>query len=264
MSSIENGGKQHKNVKTSDYSYNAQDNLEKMQEAVNYNRYQINFITREASKFGNKQLKILDFGAGIGTYADMLKKQGYSVDCVEIDPREKDILNGNGYKVYEGIGQVQSNYDIIYSLNVLEHIENDAEALEKLKSCLSKDGVIIIFVPAFQLIFTQLDVIADHFRRYSKKDITSLAAKTNLTVKVKYCDPLGFISALIYRIVGGSGKLNAGSIQIFDKVIFPISMFIEPLTKSLFGKNILAIFTNPINDKLNDTSSSKLDNDLSI
>ena len=28
--------------------------------------------------------KILDVGAGIGTYADMLKNYGYYMDCVEI------------------------------------------------------------------------------------------------------------------------------------------------------------------------------------
>ena len=230
-------------VDTQTYQYNAQDNLERMQEAVNYNRYQRDFIVREISKIKKDKKKILDFGAGMGTYADMLKDKDWQVDCVEIDPREIKVLRAKGYKVYDGIKQVKTKYDVIYSLNVLEHIENDAKALAELKACLSDEGVIVIYVPAFSMIFSQLDVLADHFRRYRAKDLQNLAAKTGLKITVQYCDPVGFMGALAYRCLRRSGELKPSSIHIFDRYLFPVSMFLEPLTKNVFGKNALGVFS---------------------
>lgn len=229
-------------AETQDYRYNSQANLENMQAAANYNRYQRDFIIDELKKIKKDKKKILDFGAGMGTYADTLKDQGWQVDCVEIDPEEVKVLKAKGYKVHEGIERVKTKYDVIYSLNVLEHIKDDAKALKALKACLSDEGVIIIYVPAFNLIFSQLDVLAEHFRRYRAKDIRELALKTNMKVTVKYCDPIGFAGALAYRFLGGSGTLHPRSIHIFDKYLFPVSIFLEPLTKNVFGKNVLGIF----------------------
>jgi SAM-dependent methyltransferase len=213
-----------------------------MQAAENYNRYQRDFIIREIKKVDKDKKKILDFGAGMGTYADMLNDKNWQVDCVEIDPEETKILKTKGYKVYDGIEQVKTKYDVIYSLNVLEHIKDDAKALAALKACLSDQGVIIIYVPAFNLVFSQLDVIAEHFRRYRMKDIQQLADKTDMKVTVRYCDPVGFAGALVYRFLGGSGDLKPHSIYIFDKYLFPVSILLEPLTKNVFGKNALGVF----------------------
>jgi 2-polyprenyl-3-methyl-5-hydroxy-6-metoxy-1,4-benzoquinol methylase len=226
-----------------DYSYNSQLNLERMQEAINYNRYQRDFIVKEINKIDKKTKKILDFGAGIGTYADMLREMGFSVDCVEIDVHERKILDKKGYKLYSNLDEIKGKYDIIYSLNVLEHIENDTELTRKLKSCLDEDGTLLIFVPAFNLIFTKLDVIADHFRRYRIKDMRRLASDTGLNANAHYCDPIGFIGALIYKALNMNGSLTPRSIYVFDRFLFPVSMFLEPLTNKLFGKNILCKFT---------------------
>jgi len=226
------------------YIYTGQENLEVMQGAVNYNRYQHDFIQKEIDKIDKSRKKVLDFGAGIGTYADTFKDASLIIDCVEPDPKQAKILKQKGYKVYKDIKEVKTKYDVIYSLNVLEHIKDDGEVLAGIKPCLSSKGVIVVYVPAFMVIFTKLDILVEHFRRYRIKDMRRLAQKSNLKLKsVKYCDPVGFTAALTYRVIGGSGNLNPRSIGVFDKFLFPISVFVEPLTKKLFGKNILAIFS---------------------
>ncbi|HUD06365.1 MAG TPA: class I SAM-dependent methyltransferase [Candidatus Saccharimonadales bacterium] len=226
-----------------EYFYTAQDNLETMKDAVNYNRYQRDFIQREISKLKNKKVKILDFGAGIGTYADMLRELGHKIDCVEKGKVQAKILRQKKYKTHEDIKHVKTKYDVIYSLNVLEHIKDDKKILASLKDCLSKEGVIIIYVPAFMSIFSNLDVKAEHFRRYRIKDLKKLANQTNLELKrIKYCDPVGFMLAIVYRIIGGSGNLNPKTIGIFDKYLFPVSALSERIFKKMFGKNVLGVF----------------------
>jgi SAM-dependent methyltransferase len=227
------------------YAYTGQDNLEVMQDAVNYNRYQLDFLMKEINKLKKGQnVRILDVGAGIGTYADMLKGESVHVDCVEPDVKQAEVLVQKGYKVYKDINDIKEPYDVIYALNVLEHIKDDAALLADMKNHVAKDGRIIIYVPAFMVLFSKLDVLVEHFRRYRIKDVKQLARKTGLTISsVKYCDPIGFMSALAYRAVGGSGNLSHASVWIFDRILFPISKVLEFFTQKLFGKNVLVIYT---------------------
>lgn len=217
--------------------------LEALKCAVKYSQYQCDFLEAEIKKYNRKTVKILDFGAGIGTYADMVKDLGYTVDCVELDPDMIKLLKKN-HKVYDNIKKVKGKYDVIYSLNVLEHIEDDTAALATLRDHLSPKGEIVLFVPAFNITYNKLDATSGHYRRYRKKDLRKLAENTKLKlVKVKYSEPIGFIAGLVYRIIGGGDELNPKSVALYDKYLFPVSVFLEPPTKHLFGKNILGIFT---------------------
>lgn len=226
-----------------DYVYTGQTNLEVMQGAVNYNRYLYKLVKREKDAFKKKNVRILDFGAGIGTYADILKEQGIQVDCVEIDPNGIKILKKNGYTIYKSSKEIKEKYDIVYSFNVLEHVEDDAKLLGEMKSCISEKGVIIVYVPAFKIIFTQLDVLVEHLRRYRISGLQALGDSQSLDIKrIQYCDPVGFILAFIYKIIGGSGNLNSQSVWIFDRILFPISEKLEIVCKRLFGKNALAVY----------------------
>ena len=226
------------------YSYQATDILEALVYAVKYSRYQCNFLETEIKKFGNKKVKILDFGAGIGTYPDMLTELGYTIDCVEKDPYMIKVLKKNKHRVYDDIKKVKEKYDVIYSLNVLEHIKNDTKILDQLKNCLKDTGEIVLFVPAFNIIYNKLDVKSGHYRRYRTKDLQKLAKNTQLKlVSVKYSEPIGFLIAFLYRIIGGSDKLDPRMVTIYDKYILPVSVSLEPITRKSFGKNILGIFT---------------------
>lgn len=226
-----------------EYVYTGKSNLEVMQSAVNYNRYLYNLVKTEKDALGDKDIRVLDFGAGIGTYADILKDRGITVDCVEIDPNGVKVLEEKGYVVYRNASEVKQKYDIVYSFNVLEHVQDDAALLGDMKRCVTDMGVIIIYVPAFNMIFTKLDVLVEHLRRYRKRDMRRLGTANGLSVKtLRYCDPVGFVLALIYKFIGGSGNLNPLTIWIFDRILFPISIASESIFKFLFGKNVLAVY----------------------
>lgn len=229
-----------------EFAYNGHEILEVMQDAKNYNEYLYRLVKKQQDLLdpdSRNNLKVLDFGAGVGTFADIFKEKGTKVDCLEIDATGRKTLKSKGYSVYKSIGEISQKYDVIYAFNVLEHIEDDAKVLRELRECLSDNGVIVIYVPAFNIIFTNLDVVVDHVRRYRLKDLQTLAVRENLKVKeMKYCDPVGFVLALIYKLGRGSGNISHTSIRIFDKYLFPISEFVEPLFKKMFGKNALIVY----------------------
>lgn len=228
------------------YSFTGQQTLKTLQDAVNYSRYQHGFIAKSIGQLVKKKnIKVLDFGAGIGTYSDMLRSdKRLVIECIEPDDIQAKILHIKGYRVYPDINACNERYDIIFALNVFEHIKDDVAMLVALKAHLNEGGRIIIYVPAFQLLFTQLDVLVDHYRRYRINSMKSLAQKSGLhLLSVQYCDPIGFVAALIYRLCRGNGHLNPRHVRVYDKYLFPISVRVESLTQGIFGKNVLGVYT---------------------
>ena len=74
---------------------------------------------------------LLEYGAGIGTLATLLKTtEGLKPKCLEIDPTLKRILVERGFKCYDNIDQIDELFDGVYTSNVLEHINNDVHALK--------------------------------------------------------------------------------------------------------------------------------------
>lgn len=227
------------------FVYTGQNNLEAVQEAVNYNNFQRNFVLEQIKKINKKTVRVLDFGAGIGTYADMIKGEGVVIDCLEPDAKQAKILKQKGYTNYVAINQVKQKYDIIYALNVFEHIENDSEVLSELKPLLAKGGRIIIYVPAFKVLWSKMDDLVEHCRRYTLGMAKSLSHDAGLhPEKVTYHDPIGFFAALTYRVIGGDGSLNPRTVKFYDRFLYPVSRFAEPVTGKIFGKNVLAILSH--------------------
>jgi SAM-dependent methyltransferase len=223
------------------FVYSGCENLEAMTEAVNYNQFLIQLITHRL--VGKKSKKVLDFGAGSGTYAKMLKDEGIVPDCLEPDGKLQSTLENEGFRVFKSTKELKPNsYDMIYALNVFEHIEDDFAEIETLKQALKKGGKLLIYVPAYQILFSSMDRQVGHFRRYRTKRLKNMAKSAGLSIKaLYYYDPIGFGAALVYRFVGGNGTLTPASVRLYDKYAFPVSKVFHPVSKKLVGKNAILV-----------------------
>lgn len=220
--------------------YTGTDNLEVMQEAKNYNKYLIELI----KGYTNKEASILDFGAGIGTFAQDMVSQKYDVVCLETDANQCKAIEQHGIKTYQTLEHIEDkSFDFIYSLNVLEHIEDDVATLKVLKKKLKPGGLLLIYVPAFQILFSSMDEKVGHFRRYDFEGMKSLANKSDLQIKkLFYVDSLGFFITLLYKLLGSKeGNIDKKSLIFYDKVIFPISQKADFLFNKFFGKNVYIV-----------------------
>lgn len=141
-----------------------------MQDAKNYNEHIINLLLNSLS---NKEASVLDFGAGYGFFANMLRERGVkNIDCVEIDEELKEHCEDLDFTVFNDLGHIdEKKCDFIYTLNVLEHIKNDKKVILNLKSKLKDNGKLFIYVPAFQLLYSNFDKEIGHCRRYTKNKI---------------------------------------------------------------------------------------------
>ena len=187
---------------------------------------------------------LLDYGAGMGTHSAQLRQMGAHVICVEPDDTCRRNLIDLGFEAHESIDSIpECSVPYIIALNVLEHIEDDREAVKLLHKKLIPGGRLFIFVPAFKVLFSSMDRKVGHVRRYSRTKLTGLLTETGFTIeKAHYYDCLGFFATLLFKIFGNdSGDMNLTALRIFDKIIFPISRRLDILFKFFLGKNILAV-----------------------
>lgn len=91
-------------------------------------------------------------------------------------------------------------YDLIVAMDVLEHIEDDVEALKSWLQFLKPGGIVFITVPAFQFLWSSHDVLLEHKRRYSISSLLSLAQTAKLKpLKTRYAFSHLMASALVRR-----------------------------------------------------------------
>lgn len=221
--------------------YSGIDNLEVMREAINYNNYLISLIFKECN---NNTQKILDFGAGIGTFTLAVKKKFEAIQALELDRKLFLQLKSNGITTYQTSQQIQNaSFDLIYSFNVLEHIEDDAAIISELYRLLKPGGKLILYVPAFNILYSSMDKKVGHLRRYRRNQLISLCETQKFRIhKAQYIDSLGFLMTFLYRFLGNQhGQLNIKLIKIFDRYIFPLSLFCDRILYNSLGKNLLVI-----------------------
>lgn len=220
-------------------SYTGRENLESMKDAKNYNAFLLKLLHDHTDRGA-----VLDFGAGVGTFAAPLAHLGRRVLCVEPDPAQRRMLAQAGLAAVASLDAVpDESVDSIYTLNVLEHIEDDDTVLRELHRRLRPGGRLLIYVPAFQVLFTAMDRRVGHFRRYRSAALQAQVRAAGFAVeRGRYVDSLGFFVTLLYKWVGSrSGVVDARSVRLYDRFVFPLSKIFDSLLSGALGKNIFVV-----------------------
>jgi SAM-dependent methyltransferase len=226
-------------------AYTGADNLEVMKEAVNYNRYLLDLIRKHA---GAAQ-KVMDFGAGSGTFAVPTAAAGFDLTAVELDDTLRAQLSTRGLRVAASTAELpDGSIDYAYTLNVLEHISDDVEALRQLRAKLAPGAKLLVYVPAFQVLYTSMDRKVGHIRRYTRGALVRSVTAAGFEIeRVEYADSIGFFATLAFRLTDrGSGDINLRLLKIYDRLVFPLSRALDLLTHRWFGKNLALVARNPL------------------
>ncbi|HTL48843.1 MAG TPA: class I SAM-dependent methyltransferase [Verrucomicrobiae bacterium] len=119
-----------------------------------------------------RPLSIADVGCGYGCNIPTLQQYG-KVTGLELN---EDAVAYVAEK-FRGSAEVRQwklpqklerRFDLIVLIEVFEHIENDAEAVEWFDQHLEKGGHVLITTPAHQWLWTQMDEVVHHYRRYNR------------------------------------------------------------------------------------------------
>ena len=219
--------------------YSGVEILEALESAHNYNAYLTTLIRESADS-----RELVDFGAGVGTIARRLRHAGFEIACIEPDPSQRKRLVQQGFETLESIASLPDrSTSFIFSLNVLEHIEDDAAAVREIHQKLKAEGKLLVYVPAFECLWSSLDDKVCHHRRYTKTTLRRLVEQEGIAIEsVRYADCLGFVAALVFRLLQRSAStLTETSIGFYDRWLFPPSRILDRLFDRWFGKNVYVL-----------------------
>ena len=222
--------------------------LNNFAKALNWKRYYFELCF----KYFNKKYDVLEIGAGIGSmsklFIDNVEFKNWT--CIEpdkenfiklkenfVDLRSYKNINCYNYTVNDFL-KTKNHYDLIFMADVLEHLENDKEILDKLFNKLRFGGKIIIFVPACQFLFSDFDKKIGHFRRYSFDTLFNILPNSSVILDSKYIDSVGFFASLMNKLIMKESSPSLKQILFWDRIIVPLSKVFDKLFSFKFGKNI--------------------------
>jgi SAM-dependent methyltransferase len=133
-------------------------------------------------------------------------------------------------------------FDAIIYIDVLEHIEHDAQEMRDAARLLVPGGVLVVLAPAHNWLYTEFDRSIGHFRRYSK---TSLAGVTPPGTRLKrlfYLDSVGMLASAANRLFLKQGMPNLSQIRFWDGVLVPCSRVVDVLTVHTIGKSVVGVW----------------------
>lgn len=135
-----------------------------------------------------RKTKFLEIGCGTGDFIrqivenKMLEITGSEIYLKGLQYAKKNLPDVDFIQLDVTQGSIGERFDMIAAFDVIEHIENDAAALENIYQMLSKDGVLLISVPQHIFLWSRLDEIVKHKRRYSRRQLVAKLEKNGFAV----------------------------------------------------------------------------------
>jgi SAM-dependent methyltransferase len=140
---------------------------------------------------GNRGGTVLDVGCGDGFFLRRLARQGYSGVGIDVSKAGIELARQvlAGYPACEvHCAPIQEfgpsgGYATVTCGETLEHIEDDVEFLRQINRLMASGGILVATVPVDMTLWTQHDVDAGHFRRYTKAELFEKLERTGFVVE---------------------------------------------------------------------------------
>jgi SAM-dependent methyltransferase len=184
-----------------------------------------------------RPLDILDFGCGTGAFLEHLGRFG-TVSGVDGDPDAVRFCHERGRGEVQHVAAAEplpfadESFDLVTTLDVIEHIEDDVNAFRELRRVMRPGGLLLVAVPAFMFLWGDQDEISHHFRRYTAPTLRrSLQAGGFEVAKTSYFNTWLFAPIAVMRVVRRA--LRAPDVSRTDFDVGPRSL--NSALGALFG-----------------------------
>lgn len=195
---------------------------------------------------------VLEVGSGHGIYSKKIAKlvhklivSDIDVGAIEIIKEHLKSINNIDYVVMDGVdnSKLPFQIDTIIAINIIEHIKNDDTFIKSCYEILKLNGRLIIFAPAFQMLFSNYDRQAGHYRRYTKSQFRILLQNHFTIEKMHYFNKIGFWGWLVNKYSKShiNSKSTHSQIKLYDKLI-PFLKYFDYLIPFI-GQSVIVIAT---------------------
>jgi phospholipid N-methyltransferase len=205
---------------------------------------------------------VLEVGAGGGRLTHLVAQRLAPEEFVAIEPSRHffSILSSRfpdsrPVKLLDCTAKdIRSEYaehfDSVFSVHVMEHIENDREFLDDCLCLTRQGGLVIALVPALQFLYSDLDRNIGHYRRYDKRMIRTLVSTLPATIeKLQYNNFPGIIASAYFIKYK---KLNYQENEVtrtrffhlakaYSRYVIPVVTALERLVPPPIGLNLTIV-----------------------
>lgn len=149
---------------------------------------------------------LLDVGCGTGLNFSVLSQFGRTFSS---DASEEALKFSQGRGVerlvcsrVEALPFPSGSFDLVTSLDVLEHIDDDLKALEEMWRITKEGGWVLITTPAYGFLWSEHDEALHHRRRYTAKELRNKLEHSGFKVaRISYFITSLFFPILVFRII---------------------------------------------------------------
>jgi SAM-dependent methyltransferase len=211
---------------------------------VRYNRWMFDRLHRWIGR------RVLEIGSGIGNLSAFLLDRER---LVLTDTREEylnrlrrrfaghsNVAVARLYLPNEHGALGSERFDTIICLNVMEHVDDDIGSLVAIRELLSPGGRLVLLVPALPALYGTIDRALGHHRRYTRKNLSALIARTGFRVAhIEYFNLAGVPGWWFAGRVLRRQLIPAGSLKLYDALV-PLFR-LERLLPWRVGQSLIAI-----------------------
>lgn len=201
---------------------------------------------------------ILEIGSGLGNISTFFIEDKKDIHLSDIRANYREALQNkftsNTHPVLDidiahpdfnaRYASLLGSFDSVFALNVVEHIKDDDLAVKNMLSLLKPGGEMVILVPAYQLLYNAIDVSLEHFRRYTKKSLSSLMGKHAPIKKAFYFNATGILAWWISGKVFRHKTIPAGEMKLYNTFV-PVFRIIDKLVLKKLGLSVVCVIQKP-------------------
>jgi SAM-dependent methyltransferase len=201
--------------------------------------------------------RVLEVGCGIGNMTPFFLDRNLvvAIDILAAAARQvrEKFAQWRNLHVYQGdildaglVAQLQDyGFDTVICFNVLEHIENDAQALQHILRLLIPGGRLLLIVPAGPFLYGTIDEGLGHQRRYTRDGLRTLVEGQGFHIeRLYYLNLLGipgwFLSSRILRqrILP---RLALWLFNVLARVFIPLENALRQHVSIPYGQSLVCI-----------------------
>jgi len=206
------------------------------------------FARRVREAAGARPARVLDIGCGDGTMLDLWRRALDDGDAethgVEMNGRAADLARSRGHTITTSRIEIadipRAYFDLIYSLHVIEHVEDPTSFMMAARASLRPEGYLLIDTPNVDTFdFRVFGArhwggyhVPRHWTLYDATTFTTLAHKTGFdVVAIEYCPSAIFWVWTLHSIASERVPRWA------DKLFPPVDIFLRasPWNVALLG-----------------------------
>ncbi len=199
--------------------------------------------------------KILEVGSGIGNISKFFIRDQAEIYLSDLRDNYLDYLKSTyGGSVLDILNidlvnidfdtlhvDLKGQFDTVFALNVIEHIEEDLIALRNIKKILRPTGNVVILVPAFNFLYNNFDHKLGHYRRYNRRSLEALLKKAEFRISYSsYFNVAGMLGWILSGKLLRRDVIPKGQMTMFNQLV-PFFKLLDHVAMGRLGLSVVVV-----------------------